>query len=103
VGGGCLLRTPSTQLIKHWEVELVPARSLQPYVLVSFVEEGTLQPTKEKHRHKPFTYTLSCLKNVLCNGGAELAGVAKECLPDLKLIPDTAWMTRNQRMDSPES
>ena len=35
-----------TQLIEHGEVELEPAWSLQPYILMSLVQKGALQATK---------------------------------------------------------
>lgn len=44
--GAVLSRTISTQLIEHREVALVPIWSLQLYVLVSLVHEGTLQDTE---------------------------------------------------------
>ena len=40
--GTPLLKTPSTQLTEHREVELVPALSLYYYCLVSLVCKGTL-------------------------------------------------------------
>lgn len=41
-------RATSAWLIESGEVELVPAWSLLPYVLVSLVQEGTLRLWKEK-------------------------------------------------------
>lgn len=43
-----LLRTTPTQLIEHGEVELIPTWSIQPYILMSLVWEGTLQATKRE-------------------------------------------------------
>ena len=37
-----LCKLTEGQLIEHGEVELVPAWSLHPYVLVSLVQAGTL-------------------------------------------------------------
>lgn len=41
-------RTTSTELIEYRMVELVSSWSLHPYVLVSFVQEGTLQTTERE-------------------------------------------------------
>lgn len=34
--------------IQHEEIKLVPTQNLNPYVLVSLTQDGTLQATKEK-------------------------------------------------------
>lgn len=36
------LKTASIQLIEHGEVELVPTRTLQPYILLSLAKDSTL-------------------------------------------------------------
>lgn len=61
----------STHTTEHGEVKLVPTWTLYPYVLVSLVQEGTLQATERNVDMdtclvtKSLTYTWSCLKNVL--------------------------------------
>lgn len=47
------LRTIPTQLNEHGEVELVPIWRLHPYLLVSLVQEVTLQLPREKCKYEP--------------------------------------------------
>lgn len=46
--GTCLLRTTPPQLIEHGEAELIPTWSIQPYILMSLVWEGTLQTARRE-------------------------------------------------------
>lgn len=41
-------RTTFTQLVAHWQVELLPVWSLYPYVVVSLMWEGTLHITERE-------------------------------------------------------
>jgi hypothetical protein len=63
------LGTAPTQFIKLGKVNLVPTWSLYPYILVSLVQEGTLQVIKKKNSNihlviKPLTYNVSTLKDM---------------------------------------
>jgi hypothetical protein len=43
-----LLKTTPIQLIEHKKVELVPTQSIDLYILLSLVQEGTLYTTKKE-------------------------------------------------------
>ena len=81
--GPQLLRTTPILLIEY-EVKRVFTWSLHPYVLVSLVQQGTLQATKRKPKHqlpdKPLSYTLSCLQDMLGQCDIELVGEANQYL-----------------------
>jgi hypothetical protein len=80
-----LLETTPTQFTEHGDAELVPTWSLHTYVLVSWVQEDTLQVTDREtwtsthpEELKPTVYP-TC-KVFYGNGGTELVGVTNQCL-----------------------
>jgi hypothetical protein len=42
------LKTTSTQLIEHGEVELVATQNIHPHILVSMTQKSSLQDTKRE-------------------------------------------------------
>ena len=62
----------------------MPTWSIHPYILVYLVLEGTLQTIKTGMKHhssyKTFDLILSCLQDMLGQGGSALVGVTNQCL-----------------------
>lgn len=104
-------RAISTQLIKQREVDLVTAWSLHSCVVVSLVLGRLLKEIRgHQSSHKILIYRLPCLREML---GQRRIGTCGSDQPRLVLtggllhkrepMPNTAWMVRSQRLDSPES
>lgn len=82
---GRLLRTVPTQFIENGDTELVRTWSLQPYILVSLVWEGTMLATKgvtwtQTQPQNLWPKIYLAWKICQCSGGTELEVIAKQCL-----------------------
>lgn len=97
-----------------WRSPLVPSWVSHSCILVTLVQEDSLEVLKKKHEHQlshktfdlqspAYEICQSVEWHRTCGSSQPLSDRMQEPLHKRKPIPDTAWQSKNQKLDSPDS